>query len=481
MKLTNIKQGSEPVGDGGDQYTGWDRFGRVIDQRWVKSSSGADLERVQYGFDRADNRLWRKNVVAATGQDEFYGYDGLDQLQALQRGTLNSGKTGISGTPSWEEDLTFDPTGNWDNYVSEVNGTPTLNQPRTHSPANAILTISGTGALIVHDGAGNMIKAPEVTDWSSANAMIYDGWNRLVEVLDDDGTAVAAYGYDGQNRRVTKTTGTTVRHYYYTTQWQIIEERVGGATSADRQFVWGLRYLDDLVLRDRGSERFYALHDYFNCTAVADTSGTVQERYGYNAFGAPRVMTAAFGSRSGSSYDWETLFADYRWDSESGFYQVRYRYLHPTLGRWTSRDPIEYEAGVNLYCYCKNRSVNAVDPDGLDCPGCDDVPGVVQTHCVLRCCAQHDQCYDIHHCHASSWFKTLLKAVCCAAGVKHCCRYTPCQQCNVSVLSCISSCIGGTGPKSGPLYYCAKQHRFITIGKGGDFPTLKKAKKCCCT
>ena len=33
MKLTYIQQsGSPPVGDGGDQYTGLDRFGRVVDQ-----------------------------------------------------------------------------------------------------------------------------------------------------------------------------------------------------------------------------------------------------------------------------------------------------------------------------------------------------------------------------------------------------------------------------------------------------------------
>ena len=108
MQLTYIQQsGSPPIGDGGDQYTGLDRFGRIVDQRWIKTSSGADLERVQYGYNRASNRVWRDNVVAdalSAKQDEYYTYDGLYQLLTLQRGTLNSGKTGISGTPTWEED-----------------------------------------------------------------------------------------------------------------------------------------------------------------------------------------------------------------------------------------------------------------------------------------------------------------------------------------------------------------------------------------
>src|SRR5439155_5458106 len=188
--------------------------------------------------------------------------------------------------------------------------------------------------------------------------------NRLVKVMDGAST-VATYAYDGQTRRTTKTSGGTTRHYYYTQEWQILEERVGASTSADRQFVWGLRYLDDLVERDRGSERFYAFHDYFNCTAIADTTGTVQERYGYDGFGASRVMDGSFNNRSASLYDWEIRYADYRWDNETGFYQVRHRYLHAKLGRWITTDPVEESILQNLYAYAENNSVSFVDPFGM--------------------------------------------------------------------------------------------------------------------
>ena len=367
MILTYIQQsGSPPVGDGGDQYTGLDRFGRVIDQRWMKESSGGDLERVEYGFDRASNRVWRDNTVAdalSAKQDEFYTYDGLNQLLTLQRGTLNSGKTGISGTPTWEEDFTIDPTGNWNNYVNQVNGTTTLNQPRTHNAVNEVETISGSGSLMTQNAAGNMSKAPQPTDWSSVYTMTYDAWQRLVKVKSGS-TTVAIYAYDGQNRRVTKTTGTTLRHYYYSSQWQILEERLNTTTTADRQFVWGLMALDNLILRDRGTERFYSLQDVFSCTAIVDTTGTVQERYGYNAFGLSRVMDASFNVISASSYDWETRYDNYRFDSESNFYQVRNRYLHPTLGRWLTRDPLEYQDGINVYTYVANNTKNYIDPFG---------------------------------------------------------------------------------------------------------------------
>ena len=201
----------------------------------------------------------------------------------------------------------------------------------------------------------------------------YDAWNRLVEVKDGAST-LATYRYDGLNRRVTKQTGSDTRHFYYTNQWQIIEERLNTSTTAERQFVWGIRDTDDLVLRDRDTdndgavddERLYAIQDYFQPTAVMDVSGAVQERYGYEAFGTARVMTPSYGSRTTSSYDWETRFGAYRWDQETGLCQVRHRYLQTGIGRWVTRDPICYNAGNNLFSYAGNNPSNNVDPLGLE-------------------------------------------------------------------------------------------------------------------
>jgi RHS repeat-associated protein len=100
-------------------------------------------------------------------------------------------------------------------------------------------------------------------------------------------------------------------------------------------------------------------------TSIINTSGTVQERYGYNAFGTSRVMNASFVVQSSSSYNWETRFAAYRWDSESGLYQVRYRYYHPLLGTWINRDPLGERFDRNLYQCNYNNPIRIVDPTGL--------------------------------------------------------------------------------------------------------------------
>jgi len=371
VELTYIKQSGEPDGDAGDPYTGLDRFGRVVDQRWIKTSDRTARERLKYGYDRASNHRWRKNIVAGGTQDEFYTYDTVYQLKVLKRGTLNESKTAIEATPNWEEGFSFDPTGNWNGTVSAyktlVNGITTLDQNRAHNAANEATKVTTQKGPLwfvpLHNSTGNMIQMPQPLKLGESFDVKYDAWNRLVE-LKSDGNLVARYAYDGLTRRVSQVIGGNTRHFYYSHDWQILEERLNQNAAAERQFVWGQRNRDDLVLRDKASERLYVLQDHFQPTAIISPNGAVQERYGYEAFGMPRYLDANFVIKVSGDYEWETLFAGYRYDHESGLYQVRYRYLHPRLGRWLSRDPLAYVDGLNLYAYVNNRPIFLVDPTG---------------------------------------------------------------------------------------------------------------------
>ena len=373
-------------GAGDDPHDGpVDRFGRITDLLWRDYGSSTDAVRIQHGYDRAGNRLWREVPVAAANSkdfDELYTYDGMYQLATMQRGDLNANHDAISGdTKTFAEGWQLDMTGNWSNYKQDDDGDGTwdLDQSRTHNAVNEITQIAGTSTRVAHDRCGNMTKTPKPADWSAHFDLTYDGWNRLVKVEDGENT-VAEYAYDGRNFRIVKTLydsgePSETRHCYYNNRWQCLEERLesGGEISAnpDRQFVWGERYIDDLILRDRDTdsngtldERLYALPDpNWNVVAISDTNGAIQERFAYNAYGTPEFLTSAFGARASSSYSWKILFASYRHNSEATRYHVRNRGLFSHLGRWNRRDPVETDD--NRYEYVHNNPVDYLDPLGL--------------------------------------------------------------------------------------------------------------------
>ncbi len=74
------------------------------------------------------------------------------------------------------------------------------------------------------------------------------------------------------------------------------------------QYVWSPVYIDALIERDTPSQRMYAEQDVnFNVTALVDTTGTVQERYIYDPFGAVTILASNWTTRSSSNYGWVYL------------------------------------------------------------------------------------------------------------------------------------------------------------------------------
>jgi RHS repeat-associated protein len=191
-----------------------------------------------------------------------------------------------------------------------------------------------------------------------------------------EGSSIITYAYDALTRRTTKTNSSETRHYYYDRQWRAVEERVAGASvTVDRQYTWSPIDRWTLIRRKRTTggtslnETRFVLKDYLDPTAIIDSSAAVDERFGYDAFGQLNLMTPAFATRSTSVCDWNFLFHAEFLDSDSGLYNYGYRYYHPELGRWISRDPIGEEGGLNLYGFLGNRPGQSHDVLGLD-DGC---------------------------------------------------------------------------------------------------------------
>ena len=369
-----------------DPYAGLDRFGRVTDLRWWNTDSGSDLERVRYGYNKSNNRIWRQNPVVSTA-DELYNYNSSNQLALMQRGTLNAQHNGlVANTQNFRQQWTLDTLGNWTQYQESVPDnygvlTLSLEQSRTHNTANEITNFSAGDyqpewAIPTYDRAGNMISGPRPGDETTRHHYIYDAWNRLKAVKDDyfgspGNTTIIEYQYDGRHFRIMR----GARHFYYSSQGQVLEDRstpYGPFWPSDRRYVWGLRYIDDLVCRDQAcstaldAPRLYAIQDAnWNVTALTfgGNAGALI-RTSYSAFGQPTIDSSVV---SGSPQDIPYMFTGREYDNATGLYFYRARYYHPTLGRFTSRDPLGYDAeDFNLYRYVRNNPLKYVDPSGFD-------------------------------------------------------------------------------------------------------------------
>ncbi len=345
LSYINLPTGST---DAGDPYNGLDRFGRVVDQYW--GPSGSPTDNFTYTYDRDGNRLTRNNLVNPAFNEQ-YGYDAFNQLTGFQRG---------SHMQTWGLDV----LGNWTSFTSDG-----VTQSRTHNLQNQITGLTGVPNLGTpqYDANGN------TTQDEFGHVLQYDAWNRLVEVNTGGNpmSTLAVYGYDALGRRIRESPGFNPTDVYFSSQWQVLEEQMSGATTA--QYVWSPVYVDALVERDAGATRLYVQQDAnYNVTGLVNTSGQPVERYAYDPYGKATVldpvtwMVRGAGQYGTSSYGWVYLHQGGRYDTATGLYNFRHRDYSPTLGRWTEEDPIGYNGGdLDLYRYEKDDPPNSFDPRGL--------------------------------------------------------------------------------------------------------------------
>ncbi len=337
------------------------------------------MARPSVGYHRASNRTFRKDVVAASHDKRFselYEYDGVQRLKKFHRGELVDGDSVITA-PTLQQGWQLDATGNWVNFTQGTPATPgeALDQQRAHNTVNEITDIARTvGANWVtpqHDRNGNTTVLPQPHDPTDGFTTTWDAWNRMITVSDTSGV-VQTNTYDGLVRRISQATASGTERYLYTASWQTLEEHT---TGLKRRYLWGLRYIDDLVLQDRDptgtdslSERSYALQDaLFNVVALAQPNALLRERYAYTAYGRPLFLDADFEPHAvqESVVDERYLFTGRRLDAGTGLYYYRMRFYDWGVGRFLGRDPLGFALVLFDYQFVFNRPTSLWDPYGL--------------------------------------------------------------------------------------------------------------------
>jgi RHS repeat-associated protein len=179
------------------------------------------------------------------------------------------------------------------------------------------------------------------------------------------------YQYDHLSRLTTyKRDATLIRNFHYD-GWNRIAEFTN--TTLVDTFTWGID-LSGTMQGAGGVGGLLATRwvssgnlDYFptcdgngNVVQYLTTAGAVTTHYEYDPFG---TLTRLTGN---NSIRFQYRFSTKPRDFNTGLYYYGYRYYGPVTGRWPSRDPIEEQGGLLLYCFVGNDGVNKSDNLGQE-------------------------------------------------------------------------------------------------------------------
>jgi RHS repeat-associated protein len=373
---------SAGTSDSGDHYTGLDRFGRVIDQKWVSTADPSQVtDDFAYTYDADSNVKTRADNVSGAPASEAYDYDNLNRL--------SSATGGLYGSQDW----TLDAVGNMNSVTAGG-----ITDNRQFNTLNQLAggNVQGQPSPITYDADGN------TTTDQHGYTMVYDAWNRLVEVLNGS-DQLETYSYNGQGYRVLQSitpdgasaaggsvagvsAGTTA--YYYSNQWQVLEEHftantTGATPTLQAQFVWSPVYVNALVCQDSAiasqngnwgksgsglTQRLFIQQDVnFNVTAVVCyISGTwqVQQREVYDPYGKQLVRSADWTVTSDAVLSLRS-FQGGLMDQITGNINFDYRDYNPATMTWNTQDPLVFVDGVNWYEPEAANPINDTDLTGL--------------------------------------------------------------------------------------------------------------------
>ncbi|MFV8259607.1 RHS repeat domain-containing protein [Bdellovibrio bacteriovorus] len=332
-----------------------------------------------------------------TGFTDTYTYNNYGEVTGYQakRGTtviydltLNrdamgriDGKTQVMNAVTDNYVYTFDSTGrltqtnknsatvatySYDSNSNRNGGTIGA-QPTTATYDDQDRLLTYNTLLFTYNANGDLLtKTNSVT--STTTQYVYDVFGNLTQVTLPSG-AVITYEIDALNRRTGKlVNGVVQKRWIYMDQYRIAAE-LNAAGTITKRFIYGSKgNIPDYMIASGVKYRIISDHLGSPRLVVKQSDGAVIQRMDHDEYG--RVITDTnpgylpFGF-AGGLYDHQTSlvrFGARDYDSE--------------VGRWTSKDPIQFEGGdTNLFGYVTGDPVNWIDTtglhavcDGVNCP-----------------------------------------------------------------------------------------------------------------
>ena len=240
------------------------------------------------------------------------------------------------------------------------------------------------GNSLTYDKAGNLTTEKDGYEYE------YDYENHILKIGDSNSSTVAEFAYDALGRRIRKidSLANETTLYYYNYNWQVLCEYNGSGTQK-RFYIYG-NYIDEVLFMYRFSPiaRCYYVHDHlYSPAALIDNSGSVCERYEYDAYGNPYILEPNFAddpdgqSDYGNPYLFTGRQADFLDGGNLLLQDNRHRYYDYYTGRWLTHDLLgitpnpqktntfdvleQYANAFNLYEYVKSNPMGYADSFGL--------------------------------------------------------------------------------------------------------------------
>jgi RHS repeat-associated protein len=228
---------------------------------------------------------------------------------------------------------------------------PSLGVSATSTGAVITIAVSGgAGRAITYDANGNMT-------FDGTKSYAWDAENRLIQVTYPGTGNNSQFTYDPASGLVkiieTVSGSVTSTKQFVRCGSQMCEERNTSSAITKQFFAWGQTL--------SGTNYFYTKDGPPGSTRdLTDPSGNVAAHYEYGMYGEVSQTVGTIAS----DFQYTGLY----YHAPSGLNLATYRAYSPSLGRWTSRDPIEEDGGTNLYAYVGNDPVDSTDPSGLKGP-----------------------------------------------------------------------------------------------------------------
>ncbi|MBN6055270.1 hypothetical protein JYK22_25260 [Nonomuraea sp. RK-328] len=307
----------------------------------LKSSTGAQLASLSYGWDKDDNLTTKTTAGLAGAGSNTYGYDHAGRLT------------------SWTA-----PGGAKTLYEWDAAGNRTKAGDKTFSYDERNRLTSGGDSTYTYTPRGTLATE---TKNGATTQLTFDAFDRLIA----DGDSL--YSYDSLDRVTTRTRGTVKQSFAYaglTNDLAAISD-----TSGAVQAKYGRDAFGGLLGQKEGTNpALSTLTDLHGDLVATYTSAALATTTNYDPFG---TISAQTGVKTTLGYQGEYT------DPDTGKVNMHARWYQPGTGSFASRDTATLTPNpsvqANRYTYANASPLTGIDPTGHATVITDGVGGVGMT------------------------------------------------------------------------------------------------------